>query len=232
MRARHWRVGNLAFLILAAAVGLAACSGSGSPGVASLGNGSGNGGESTTATTPPTGNPSHLLDEWAACMRRHGDPNQPDPIIDANKVIDVTFPNSYQSTDGGLGGPCAGYMTAAQTSLRGGKPVKSPDQADLVKFAVCMRASGISDFPDPSGKGLVLKVGGDLNPSNPKFQKATKECAQKTGLPIFGGSPQPGEVKVSGGGPPCNANRAAAALRRGDRPADRNQAELVTFAEC
>src|SRR5579863_8329945 len=116
MMAKHWRSFALSLLIVAAAVGLAACGDSGSPGVASLGNGNGNGGggESTTTTTPPTGNPSQLLDEWAACMRRHGDPNQPDPIIDANKVIDVTFPNSYQSTDGGLGGPCAGYMAAAQ----------------------------------------------------------------------------------------------------------------------
>ena len=31
----------------------------------------------------PRGNATQLVDEWAACMRSHGDPNQADPIIDA-----------------------------------------------------------------------------------------------------------------------------------------------------
>jgi hypothetical protein len=32
-----------------------------------------------------------VLDEWAACMRRHGDPNQADPTITANKLIDIPW---------------------------------------------------------------------------------------------------------------------------------------------
>jgi hypothetical protein len=27
------------------------------------------------------GNPTRLVDEWATCMRSHGDPNQVDPTI-------------------------------------------------------------------------------------------------------------------------------------------------------
>jgi hypothetical protein len=46
-------------------------------------------------TTLPKGNAAQLLAEWAACMRSHGDPNQADPTIDANKVIEITLPAGY-----------------------------------------------------------------------------------------------------------------------------------------
>ena len=72
-----------------AAIGLAACSGPSSPHVASLGKTSGDGSVSTT--TMPAGSPTQLLDEWATCMRIHGDPGQVDPTVDATKVIQITL---------------------------------------------------------------------------------------------------------------------------------------------
>lgn len=146
---RRWA--GLAFLMATVAIALASCGGSSSPHVASLGSNS-NGNSASTTTTLPKGNPTQLLDHWASCMRNHGDPNQVDPTIDANKVIHVTFPNN--SNGPGLFGkssPCQAYLTAASTALRGGKPFPKPDPAKLEKFSVCMRANGIPDFPDPSG---------------------------------------------------------------------------------
>jgi hypothetical protein len=43
-----------------------------------------------TATTPSK-EPTVPLVEWASCMRRHGDPNQADPTITANKLIDIPW---------------------------------------------------------------------------------------------------------------------------------------------
>jgi hypothetical protein len=185
-----------------------ACGGSKSPSVASV---------ATTTTTATSGatpaplqnrSPSQLLAEWAACMRSHGDPKQSDPTIDAQKVIEVTLPAGYDKGPG-LGGndgssPCAGFMSAASTALRGGRPVEKPDQAALLKFSECMRANGIPDFPDPSGGGLSLRRGGDLDPSNPAFQHTQKLCGKQTGLtgPIAGGAPQPGMIKVQVAGAP------------------------------
>jgi hypothetical protein len=72
----------------ATAIGLAGCGGSSPSRVASLsGSGGRNGGGGTTTTTLPKGTPTQLLDDWASCMRGHGDPDQVDPTIDANKVI-------------------------------------------------------------------------------------------------------------------------------------------------
>jgi hypothetical protein len=195
---------------MVASMSLAACGGSSSPHVASLGNSSGNGSDSTT-TTLPKGNPTQLLDEWASCMRSNGDPNQVDPTIDANKVIHITFPpgangNGPVSIGKGSNNPCQAYLTAASTALRGGKPFQKPDPAKLEKFSQCMRANGIPDFPDPNGQGLQIQShpGSDLNPNNPTFQNASKKCAQKAGVPGLGGGAagQAGAIEATGSGGP------------------------------
>jgi hypothetical protein len=209
MTKAYWRSGRLAALAAAAAIGLAACGGSTSPRVASLSNGGGNSSGSTT-TTLPKGNPTQLLDEWAACMRSHGDPNQVDPTIDANKVIHITFPAGVNgdgpvSIGKGTNDPCQAYLTAASTALRGGKPFTRPDPAKLEKFSQCMRAHGIPDFPDPSGGGLSIQThpGSDLNPHNATFQNASKLCAKKYNLPGFGGgTPPAGAIEATSSGGP------------------------------
>ncbi len=212
----HRRAG-LAVLLAAAAFGLAACGGSSAPHVASLGKSGGsdsNGGN--TPTTQPTGNATQLLNEWAACMHSHGDPNQADPTIDANGVIHITWnpaiPGGYNGTyQGGQGnlGPgqyCRNYLTEAQAALDGGQSPELPSQAQLVQFARCMRADGIPDFPDPINGNLSFNrgAGGDLNPNNPTFENASKLCVHKTGahVPGAGGSLPPGTIEINGASPP------------------------------
>jgi hypothetical protein len=148
-------------------------------------------------------------------MRAHGDPGQADPTIDANKGIHITWdpaiPGGYDGTNkGGQGnlGPgqyCRSYLTEAQTELQGGQTQKQPTQAQLVAFSECMRAQGIADFPDPKGNGdlsINLGDGGDLNPTNPAFQTASKVCAQKTGVQGFtSGATQPGTIQLNGNHP-------------------------------
>jgi hypothetical protein len=160
------------------------------------------------------GNPTQLLNEWAACMRRHGDPNQTDPTIEANKVININispgiqggvYGDSGQDGPGGPGLHCRTYLTAAQTALNGGRPAEHLSQAKLLKFSECMRANGIPDYPDPSGGNLSFNIGagGDLNPQNPTFQNTSKVCVKKTGVQGLPGSgtPPPGTIEVDGSGP-------------------------------
>lgn len=209
MTATLRRSGGLAMLA-ASAIGLAACGGSSSPHVASLGHTSGGSGGAPT-TTLPKGNPTQLLDEWASCERAHGDPNQADPTIDANKVIHITFPpgaggNGPVAFGKGSNDPCGAYLTAASTGLRGGKTPPKPDPAKLEKYARCMRAHGVADFPDPTSNGLSIRVnpGSDLNPNNPTFQSASKLCAKQTGVPAFGsGTPPAGAIAATSSGGPA-----------------------------
>jgi hypothetical protein len=235
-RMRSPRMG-LMVIIAGAALLTAACGGGSgtTQGVASLGTSSGHSGANTagsgdgggsSATAAPKGNPTQLLDQWAACMRSHGDPTQADPTIDANKVIHITMPEGFpgglfgQNGHGtGPGVHCASYLTAAQTALQAGySPPKAPSQAALLKYAECMRANGVPDFPDPVGGSLQFNRA-TMPPdelTSPAFQKAVKVCTQQTGVHLSGpgGTPPPGTIEsnvgilapVSGGngGPGAN----------------------------
>jgi hypothetical protein len=210
------RSGGLLVLAATAAIGLAACSGGPSAShVASLGKGGSGSDPGRTTTTLPTGNPTRLLDEWADCMRSHGDPNQADPTIDANKDIDVTWnPALTGGIDGtnkggqGNSGPgqyCRTYLNAAQTALGGNQQPQPQSDQTLERYSQCMRANGIPDFPDPMNGTLSLNLGagGDLNPRSPTYQNTSKLCVQRTGarVPTAGSTPPPGVIRLNGAGP-------------------------------
>lgn len=60
----------------------------------------------------------------------------------------------------------------------------------FVVFARCMRAHGLTNFPDPTGGGgIQLNASSGLNPQSPGFQAAQKACSRY--LPGGG----PGSVK-------------------------------------
>jgi hypothetical protein len=207
MKRRCQRTSGMAVLAAVTAIGLAACGGSAdTPHVARL-NSSSSG--STTAGTSAgnaaatlaKGDPAQLLNDWTACMRSHGDPNQADPTIDGNRAIHIAQPAGYFGTmvgpsgqsDSGAGVICQRYLTAASTALNGGQPLPEPNLAAADKHAECMRAHGVPGFPDPgsnvSGPGSPASSGsnGPPNPDSPAFQKASKLC---TG----GGFPAPGAL--------------------------------------
>jgi hypothetical protein len=142
-------------------------------------------------------------------MRKLGDPNQVDPSIGMNKVIHITISPSIQggydgySGEYGNGGPglhCRSFLNGAQSALRGGETLKQSDPSKLLKFSECMREQGIATFPYPTSQGLVLNVGGDLDPSSLPFQRASKLCATQTGVPGLGGAAQPGMIVLGGRG--------------------------------
>jgi len=199
MMNRRWS--GLAALVAGAAIALAACSGSSSPHVASLGSNSSNDGAPHTTTTP-AGSPAQLLDEWASCMRSHGDPGQIDPTVDASKVIQITLGAGYNGQGlRGESGACGTFLSAAQTALGGGTPPGSSSAATGLKFARCMRANGVPDYPDPTGSNSN-QVGHAASASelnSPTFQAAATLCAKKTGYQskFSAGAPQPGSINLN-----------------------------------
>jgi len=69
---------------------------------------------------------------------------------------------------------CGHGVAATQTSSN-----SAGKQADALKFSQCMRAHGISDFPDPSSGGAISISGGpnsDMSPDNPTFSQAQQAC--------------------------------------------------------
>jgi len=226
---RHRRPGTLAILETAAlalaALTLAACSSSGSssPEVASLGSSTSQGSSADpgTNTSPGTssgtsggsatlpGNVTPLLNEWAACERSHGDPDQADPIVSASGVIYITVPKGALPT-GNLHegtGTCSRYVAEAANELRAANPVAPPPgQAEYLKYVSCMRANGVPNYPYPNGDQTNF-MGTGVDPGSPSVERVNQLCGKKLGLPSWwiNGTNTPGDIEVHTAG--MNPNR-------------------------
>jgi hypothetical protein len=169
-------------------------------------------GSARSRTTLPKGNATKLVDEWAACERSHGDPSQADPIIDVHGVITITLPGLGQrgvpvGNPHDAAGECSQYLAAAQRALRAADPVPDPlgmdNQADLLKYVNCMRASGVPNYPYPTGNTTNFN-GTGVDPNSPFVVKVSIKCGNKLGLPLWwsAGWGPPGDVTVRMSIPP------------------------------
>jgi hypothetical protein len=133
-------------------------------------------------------------------MRSHGVPNFPDPNSQGQIEIGSSDGINPQSPQ---------FESAQRACQRlmpnGGKPTPAEQAqalAGALKMSQCMRAHGITDFPDPTAQGgaisIKLKAGGgnDLNPQSPLFQAAQRACAKD--MP---GLPGGGQTSSSAGAP-------------------------------
>jgi hypothetical protein len=207
---RMWplRTGLLAIMAGTALLTAACTSGSSSPQVVSLGTSSSAGGGSSTSTLS-NGNATSLLDEWASCMRGHGDPQQTDPTIDAYKDIQITMPDNVSNTLSneahGSSGPCGSYLTRAQDAL-GYRPPPQVSLATQLKYAECMRAHGVPQYPDPNGSSegpSFIALG--INTTSPIFVNADNLCSREYGMHPASAPPPPGIVEEQSAGVPTGA---------------------------
>ena len=112
-------------------------------------------------------------------MRSHRVPSFPDPNSQG-----VFPPGQVQRLKG------SALAKAAFAACEDDLPVParslptSQDQADVLRFAECMRSHGVPDFPEP-GSGSA-SPSPSLDPTSPQFQRATRDCRSK--LPAGTGS--------------------------------------------
>jgi len=175
-----WRIGLVSLALISIALVAAACGdGSASPGVASIG--------ATTSTTSALGTASSNDEAdlqqayeaqlaYAEWPRTHGEPAFPDPVLTSHNVSFGTGRNINQHS--------RQFISASTTCKRlvpdGGPPSPAQIQAAvarLLKNAECMRAHGITNFPDPTvsshGSGNTLN---GVAPNSPQFQTAQRTC--------------------------------------------------------
>jgi hypothetical protein len=187
-------------VLAAAAVSLSACGGGGpsASGVASLG--------TTTSSSPAVGVPSTAPPKggssvavrhpngvaFARCMRSHGLANFPDPTSSGGgfvfKVSGGIDPNSTQFK--AAQHACRKYMPAGSTSAGGG-----PSKAVLLAYAKCMRAHGVTNFPDPvkfpgGSTSWGFDLVGQVTQTSPAIQEANQACRSSAypGIRPCGGS--------------------------------------------
>lgn len=182
----RWRAGPLAAALIAVGLLAAACGGPAGPGVANAG---------PTSSASPSGSGHGSALAYSRCMRAHGITNFPDPDSNGNLTLNAgpgtgIDPNSsqYKAADQA----CKHLMPAPNPALA------AKDRPALLRYARCMRAHGVTDFPDPtSGGGLAIKAspGSDLDLNNPIYKAANRAC--KHYMP---GGGRGGSTHTGGGG--------------------------------
>ena len=95
--------------------------------------------------------------------------------------------SSSPSTPGVAGSGTGATTTTVASAANQGMPTLTPAQrADQLAYAECMRAHGVTNFPDPDSQGRILIRGGPgsgLNPNSPTYQSAQKACQSKQPKP-------------------------------------------------
>lgn len=193
MRRRGGGVG-LSLLLVSLAVVAAGCGGgSKAPGVASLGPTPSPGKSHGSAAR---GSTAAHVEAFSTCMRTHGVPSFPGP-------------NSQGSISVGSGSGIDANSTqfrAAAKACAGLLPTPSPAQQQVIQtallhLAVCMRAHGVPDFPDPSLSGgrppvKTASLGG-IDPNSPQFQSAETTCISKLSKLVAGATGI--SIRIGGG---------------------------------
>ena len=119
--------------------------------------------------------PAAAAREYAACMRENGvDVPDPDP---ATGMV-LIEPGLDQDRLAEANEACAD-LAPGLTGPDGG----GPDPAQLEqsrRFAECMRANGLPDFPDPAADGsLSVPLGdGGIDPDSPEARAAQEACRE------------------------------------------------------
>lgn len=125
------------------------------------------GGQPGAAATPSPVSTAQVYHQFAQCVREHGDPDFPDPVVDASGRI--TLPGGAQKPGQEVMKACVSILDRLPARPAGS--ADHPDPAMMRQFARCMREHGVDDWPDPDANGrftLPESLSGNLK-SNPRW---------------------------------------------------------------
>lgn len=162
----------LAALALIAVVALISACGSTAP----AGSGSGSSGTNNTAAN------AQEAVKFAECMRSNGVSEFPDPGASGSFTIDgIVNGSSLDPNTAAFKQAISACKNLEPAGFMGSK--RSPQQMDAaLKFAQCIRANGVPDFPDPTPNGPLIdtsripSAAGRGAHSIPGFQAAAGKC--------------------------------------------------------
>ena len=125
--------------------------------------------------------------EFSACMRNHGVANFPDPKVSSSgpgqTQVAMVVPNQFASGRRSSSPPArlaarscrlVGNISPAQVAQQ-----QQQHKQDLLAFASCLRAHGLTKFPDPTSQGqltlaMLQNAGVDLHA--PDVLPAARAC--------------------------------------------------------
>jgi hypothetical protein len=148
-------------------LGVVACGAEPDDGVATAGGGT----TQPSATGPaPATDRAERQRQYAECLREHGI-----EVADAEagKDVEVTEPDKEAAKEAARA--CAAYAPDSDAAKAGA------DVAALREYASCMRANGVTEFPDPDPGGQLSIPKAILN--SPEFETADRVCTADSGKP-------------------------------------------------
>jgi hypothetical protein len=152
-------------LALLLALGTAGCSGQDDPKVATAG-------APTSSAAATDGEGSQL--KFSQCMRAQGLSWFPDPGADGGLKVSNP-PGTDESKVKKAEQACRPYAPGAN---RNGPPLSEADLDKVRQVSQCIRDHGFSKYPDPDANGGISinqqLIG--VEPDDPAFQKALREC--------------------------------------------------------
>ena len=181
------RLLRIALPLVVSAVALAACGGSSStPHVAAA---SSQPGQRTAAagghsTAPPS--VTQLIHTTAQCLREHGVPNFPDPVVDTHGNLqydDQLIKSLPAAVAQSAEQACQSQINAAESAVPAAQPAATPQEIQqATQFAQCMRQHGWPNFPDPDSHArfeLSNPNDGPASKRDPSFQACRAELAPR-----------------------------------------------------
>jgi hypothetical protein len=134
---------------------------------------------------PSGATPFAQAEAYSQCVRSHGVPNFPDPVL--------TPSGGYGYRTAGINPQSAAFQGALQACKAlpspwqsTGHPLSPAEQQAWLAWAKCVRAHGVPNLADPtfSGGGAV-QISGGGGPGSPQLQSAMAAC--KSQMPSTGG---------------------------------------------
>jgi len=156
-------------------------------GVVMLIAGCGGGGGGTSGAAPTATHSYAKSDQrqayltFAQCMRTNGQPNFPDPVQDSNGNW------GFPATVGKPIAPAAceadyRQIRTVNEGIYG--PAQTANLATLQAFAACMRAHGLSDWPDPTSGGNFALPGRYAPPNGNQLIAGPLQSCPHAGIKI------------------------------------------------
>jgi hypothetical protein len=188
MSRRHMATTAVTVLALGTvALLFAACGGASSPGVASVKGSSTSttiaGGVAGNSGGPPTQAQLQAMTKFAQCLRKHGLPNFPDPPYSSGELRNLGYaplghPGKYAAQMAKATNAC--HELALAAGFVQSQAEQEQHLAQMLKISECMRANGVSNFPDPNAQGVIISPSIVANPS---YSAAVKKCGGPPSAP-------------------------------------------------
>jgi hypothetical protein len=120
--------------------------------------------------------------EYAQCMRAHGQPSFPDPTAQGTFTLNGSNINPHSPVYKAAQQECKNQRAAVLGASPYKRKTSESQKLRDLKFAKCMRAHGITDYPDPTyiatpdGGSELAPVPSSINQQSPTFITAEKTC--------------------------------------------------------